>query len=381
VFLVVDGWATLREDFETLESSITALAARGLSFGIHVLLAASRWAEIRPALKDQIGTRVELRLGDNGDSELNRRAAQHVPHGAPGRGITRTGEHMLIALPRLDGRCDTVALSAAITDAAAMIRARDGECAAPPVRLLPDRVDHAALVRRRTDAQLIVGLDEDELGPVTVDFDEHQHVLLLGDNSCGKTAALRLICTELVRHRTAEQVQLAIVDYRRSLLSVVESEHLAGYAISGPSLAAQLPAWVDVLRTRIPGPDVDQRQLRARSWWTGPDMYLIVDDCDLVVTGMESPLTPIVELLPHAKDLGLHLVIARRSGGAGRALFEPLLARVRELGCLGVMMSASPDEGVLLGGSRPSRLPPGRARLVTRAGEQVVQLAWVPPCP
>ena len=381
VFLVIDGWAPLREDFEALESAITALAARGLSFGIHVVLTASRWAEIRPALKDQISTRVELRLGDAGDSELNRRAAQHVPHGAPGRGITRSGEHMLIALPRLDGRHDTVGLSAAITNAAAMIRARDGERAAPPVRLLPDLVDYAALVHQRTDTQLIVGVDEDELDSVTVDFDEHQHVLLLGDNSCGKTAALRLICTELMRNRTAEQVQLAIIDYRRSLLSVVESEHLAGYAISGPSLATQLPTWVDILRARMPGPDVDQRQLRARSWWTGPDIYLIVDDYDLLVTGMESPLTPIVELLPHSRDLGLHVVIARRSGGAGRALFEPLLARVRELGCLGVMMSASADEGVLLGGSRPSRLPPGRARLVTRTSEQVVQLAWVPPCP
>ena len=132
VFLVIDGWAALREDFEALESAITALAARGLSFGIHVVLTASRWAEIRPALKDQIGTRVELRLGDAGDSELNRRAAQHVPHGSPGRGITRFGEHMLIAVPRLDGRHDTVGLSAAITDAAAMIRSRDGERAAPP---------------------------------------------------------------------------------------------------------------------------------------------------------------------------------------------------------------------------------------------------------
>ncbi|MDT5093859.1 MAG: segregation ATPase FtsK/SpoIIIE, family [Mycobacterium sp.] len=381
VFLMVDGWATLREEFETLESSISALAARGLSFGIHVVLTASRWAEIRPALKDQIGTRVELRLGDAGDSELNRKAAQHVPHAIPGRGITRAGEHMLIALPRLDGRCDTVALSAAIADAAAMFRTRNGQRVAPPVKLLPDRVDHSALVHRRVGAHLVVGLDEDRLEPVTLDFDEHQHVLVLGDNSCGKTAALRLLCTELIRTRTSEQAQLAIIDYRRSLLSVVESEHLAGYAISSASLAAQLPAWVETLRMRIPGPDVDQRQLRTRSWWSGPDMYLIVDDYDLVVAGMENPLDPVIALLPHARDLGLHVVVARRSGGAGRALFEPLLTRLRELGCLGVMMSASPDEGILLGGSRPAQLPPGRARLVIRAGEQVVQLGWVPPCP
>ena len=76
VFLVVDGWAALRHESATLEETITALAAQGLSYGVHVVLSASRWAEIRPALKDQIGTRVELRLGDPADSELDRRRAR-----------------------------------------------------------------------------------------------------------------------------------------------------------------------------------------------------------------------------------------------------------------------------------------------------------------
>src|SRR6185312_5942953 len=42
VFLVVDGWAGLRHDFEGLEDSITGLAVQGLSFGVHVVVSASR---------------------------------------------------------------------------------------------------------------------------------------------------------------------------------------------------------------------------------------------------------------------------------------------------------------------------------------------------
>ena len=38
---------------------------------MHIVMSASRWADIRPALKDQIGTRIELRLGDPTDSELD----------------------------------------------------------------------------------------------------------------------------------------------------------------------------------------------------------------------------------------------------------------------------------------------------------------------
>jgi PiT family inorganic phosphate transporter len=30
------------------------------------------------------------------------------------------------------------------------------------------------------------------------------------------------------------------------------------------------------LRTRLPGPDLTQRQLRERSWWSGPEAWVIV---------------------------------------------------------------------------------------------------------
>jgi len=215
---------------------------------------------------------------------------------------------------------------------------------------------------------------------VTVDFGQHSHLLVLGDNECGKTATLRTLCREIVRTKTAAQAQLLIVDFRRSLLGVVESEHLGGYAMSPPALDALLPELLEVLRRRMPPSDVSQAQLRARSWWSGPDVYILVDDYDLVATSAGNPLTALLEYLPHARDLGLHLVVARRSGGAERAMFEPLLAGLRDLGCLALMMSGRPDEAAPFGFRRTARLPPGRGVLVSRAGdEQLVQVAWSPP--
>ena len=78
VVLVIDGWATLRQEFDSLEGPITAIAAQGLSFGVHVVVTASRWAELRPAVKDQIATRIELRLGDPAESEMDRRRARDL---------------------------------------------------------------------------------------------------------------------------------------------------------------------------------------------------------------------------------------------------------------------------------------------------------------
>ncbi|MET0700818.1 MAG: type VII secretion protein EccCb, partial [Mycobacterium sp.] len=365
VFLVVDGWHAVRQDFDDLEPLVTAIAAEGLSHGVHVVLGAARWADIRPALKDQIGTRIELRLGDPADSEIDRKRARAVPLGCPGHGLTPDGLPFVTALPELAG-------------SGALLRARYGDDRAPAIRLLPARIDHNALPAADDPALVMIGLDEDRLATVTVDFHREPHLLILGNPQSGKTATLRMLCREILRTAAASQAQLILLDPRRSLLG--EFDELAGYLATPAAVAAELPALIDLLRCRLPGPEVTHSQLRARSWWTGPELYLVVDDYDLLAGAGASPLSPLVELLPHARDVGLHLVIARRSGGAARALYEPVLAAVRELGAMGLQLSGSPDEGALLGTRRPRVLPPGRGFLSTRAGgEQVVQVAWTAP--
>ena len=365
VFLVIDGWATLRQDFDNLEPAVIAIAAQGLSFGVHVVVIASRWAEIRPALKDQIGTRIELRLGDPADSEMDRRRARQLSDMSPGRGITRDGKEMTIALPRLDG--------GSRTDRWAGRRAR-------PIELLPLRVAHGVVASAgpaRAATQVAVGVGERELQAVVLDFAEQSHLVVLGETECGKTSALRLLCREIVRTNTADSVQIEIVDFRRTLLGVVESAHLSGYAMAASALTARVSVLLQRLQARMPGENVTQQQLRTRSWWSGPEMYLVIDDYDLVAGATGNPLTPLADYLPHAKDLGLHVIIARRSGGAARAMFDPFLARLRDLGCMGLMMSASPDEGILLGSVRPSAQPPGRGTLITRGHpDQLIQIAW-----
>ncbi|HMT51586.1 MAG TPA: hypothetical protein PKC36_15705, partial [Dietzia sp.] len=83
---------------------------------------------------------------------------------------------------------------------------------------------------------------------------------------------------------------------------------------------------------------------------------------------------------PHARDIGLSVVLARRSAGASRALYDVVVGRIRDLGGAGLIMSGSREEGPLLGGVRPAPLPAGRGRLVTRdRGVQLVQTALSEP--
>ncbi|QDQ98349.1 type VII secretion protein EccCa [Tomitella fengzijianii] len=382
VFLVVDGFAVVRQDFEQLEPQIHALAVRGLSYGVHVVITANRWAELRPALKDMIGTRIELRLGDPADSEMHRKRAAQVPAGRPGRGLTDEGLHLLIAEPRLtaagDGEVSETADAGA--HAVELLCRRWPGRAAPGIRMLPRILRREELAEQcgpgRAGLAVPLGLDEAALAPVHARLDDQPHFMVFADPESGKTSALRTLCRGLVEEFTAEQVKLIVVDYRRTMLGEVEGPHLAGYATTADILGRMVAHLRSVLAERLPGTDVTQAQLRARSWWEGPEIVLVVDDYDLVATASGNPLQPLVDYLSQGKDIGFHLVIARRTGGAARAMFDPVLGRLKDLSTDGVVMNGSRDEGPLIGGARPERMPPGRGMLVTRSGgRRLVQLA------
>ncbi|MGY4712474.1 type VII secretion protein EccCa [Mycolicibacterium sp. CBM1] len=361
VFLVVDGWGSIREDFPDLEAVITGVAARGLSFGVHLILTAARWADIRPGLKDQIGTRIELRLGDPMDSDIDRKRAVLVPVGQPGRGITSDGAHFQIACTDGSEVCPV------------------GPWRAPRVRLLPARVDHDSLVNQAGSADhVVLGLGEADLAPVSVDFTRHAHLLILGDRGCGKTSVLRTLCRELVRGAADRPALVFVVDYRRGLLGEAEPGQLDGYAFTDSAVADLLPDLIGLLTRRLPAPGTAVAQLRTRSWWSGPDVFVIVDDHDRMSAAGDA-FAPLLGLLPHANDIGLHLVVARRCAGTARAMFDPLLVHLRDSGCMGLLMDGSPEEGPLIGAHRAAAQPPGRGLFVTHTGAQRVQVGWCPP--
>lgn len=385
VVLVVDGWATIKSDFEMLESALQAIAIGGLSYGIHLAVTASRWMEIRPAVKDMLGSRIELRMGDPVDSDIGRKMAELVPVGRPGRGMTSDHLHLLMGLPRLDSGTNVEDLPAGVTAACASVRDFYGERQAPPVRMLPHDVDRDAVLAdaRRVDAlgkdKVAIGVNESELAPVIIDFDAQPHLVAFGDTECGKTGLLRNIATGLTENASPDEVKIVVVDFRRTLLGVVNDDHLGGYATAAQSCGEMMTALAATLKDRLPPSDVTPQQLRERSWWQGPDIFVLIDDYDLIPGGsLNHPLGPLVEYLPQARDVGLRVVIARRSGGAGRALMDPIIGRLKDLSCNGLVMSGSKEEGALFG-YRAQPLPPGRGMLVSRSMKSdVIQLSRMP---
>ncbi|MFD5869240.1 type VII secretion protein EccCa [Corynebacterium sp. NPDC060344] len=364
VLLVVDGWPALRQEHQALGDRVQAILSDGLAVGVHVALTAHRWTELRPAVRDLLGTRIELRQAEAIDSVVDRKAAKLVPD-APGRGLSPDGCGVLVAHA---GPAD-------VAEVAAACRAR-GDAPVPPLKMLPARVGWPEVEAAVAAGAVAVGLDEDALAPVHFDAARDRHLLIFGSAGSGRTTALRTVITGLLRTRPT--LKFLVVDYRRGLLDAVPPERLAGYAGS-PAVAEPLVAELAAaLRGRLPGPDVTPEQLRARDWWTGPDIAVVVDDYDLVSGTRGSPLTPLGEFIPHAADIGLHVVLARRTGAATRSLHDPVLGAAKDQGATGLVLDGSRDDGPLLGVALRQR-PPGRGTWVAHGRPpRVVQVALPP---
>jgi S-DNA-T family DNA segregation ATPase FtsK/SpoIIIE len=366
VFLVIDGWQVLRQSYPDLEATLMGVAGRMLTYGIHLVVTGNRWMDMRMAMRDLMGTKVELKLGDALDSEVDRKAQRTIPADRPGRGITAEKLHFLIAVPRVDGVHSDAGLSEGVADLVRRIDAAWSGPRARKVRLLPTSYPLAGVPATALEQPgVVVGVEGNRLEPVVFSPGEEAGLIAIGDTESGKTSLLRSIARQITAKYTPEQAKLIVLDHRMTLLREFDGPHMLGYSTVHERSMEIVAGLAQGLQKRIPGTDVTPEQLRDRSWWTGAEIYLLVDDYDLVATSRGNPLKPLLDFLPHARGMGLHIYLTRQAGGASRAVVDPVLARMKELNFPAVLLSIPKDE-MPIWNIRPAQRKKGRGLLLHR---------------
>lgn len=347
-FLIVDGWQTITQDFEELFDSFVHIASNGLASRVHLVLSTQRWSSIRPALRDLITGRLELKLGEAMDSVVDRKAQLRLPS-APGRGLNLQSEQVLVA--------NSTAQDIAYVCTHAV---ETGQQPVPALNVLPAEISLHELARA-LEPGIPIGRGGGDLSTVTWDPDSNRHLMAFGSQGCGKTSLIRTIATGLsIIGR--ERARMVVMDFRRAHLGMLEESMVSAYCATSAAAQKTITDMVATLTARLPAADITPAQLRERSWWEGPDIYLIIDDYDLLPVGI---LHPLGQLMPHARDIGLHVVLTRKSGGAARALYDPVLSEIRDQSPQVLLFDADRDEGTILG-LKPTALPPGRAQMSIR---------------
>ncbi len=389
VFLVIDGWPAFVAEFPDLEPVVQDLAGQGLAFGVHTVISTPRWTELKSRVRDYLGTKVEFRLGDVNETQIDR-ITREIPANRPGRGISLEKHHLMIGVPRLDGVHSADNLVPAMSAAVHHIAARHSD-QAPRVRVLPERIHLRELdpsppgpdadYRMRWTVPL--GVRESDLTVAYNPMHRTPHLLIFGAPKSGKTRIAHAVAQAICSRNSPSQVRFMLADYRSALLDAVPESHLLDAGAvnrNHAALEASIKALATNLQKRLPPPDLTTAQLRARSWWSGPDVVLLVDDWHMIVaaSGMVPPMAPLAPLLPAAADIGLHIVVTCQMSQAHRATMDKFVGAAYGAGTPTLFLSGEktefPSSEIKL-----RKRPPGQAFLVSPDGKEVIQAAYVDP--
>ncbi|CFC99651.1 type VII secretion system ESX-5 FtsK/SpoIIIE family ATPase EccC5 [Mycobacterium tuberculosis] len=402
VYLVIDNYRALAEENEVLIEQVNVIINQGPSFGVHVVVTADRESELRPPVRSGFGSRIELRLAAVEDAKLVRsRFAKDVPV-KPGRGMVavnyvrldsdpQAGLHTLVARPALGSTPDNVFECDSVVAAVSRLTSAQ----APPVRRLPARfgVEQVRELASRDTRQgvgaggIAWAISELDLAPVYLNFAENSHLMVTGRRECGRTTTLATIMSEIGRlyapgassapppapGRPSAQVWL--VDPRRQLLTALGSDYVERFAYNLDGVVAMIGELAAALAGREPPPGLSAEELLSRSWWSGPEIFLIVDDIQQLPPGFDSPLHKAVPFVNRAADVGLHVIVTRTFGGWSSAGSDPMLRALHQANAPLLVMDADPDEGFIRGKMKGGPLPRGRGLLMAEDTGVFVQVA------
>jgi type VII secretion protein EccCb len=391
VFLVIDGWPAFVSEFPELEPVVQDLAGQGLAFGMHTVISTPRWSELKGRVRDYLTTRIEFRLGDLNDTQFAG-IAKEVPANRPGRAVSAERHHLMMGLPRLDGVHGAENLVEAMSAAAEQIADRyTGEQEAPPVRVLPDRISLRQLdpnppgpdADYRTRWTIPLGLREVDLSVKYADMQMTPHLVIFGAAKSGKTRIAHAVAQAICARNSPEQVRFIVADYRSGLLDCVPDSHLVDVRAINRNSAALDEAIKQAepnFRRRLPPADLTTAQLRTRSWWTGPDIVLLVDDWHLITAaaGPTLPMSPLFPFIPAAADIGLHIIVTCQMIHANRAVLDKFVGAAYGAGSPTLFLSGDKQEFPSTE-IKVKKSPPGQAFLVSPEGKEVIQAALVDP--
>lgn len=403
--IVVDEFAGLAEELPDFVPGLVAIAQRGRSLGVHLVLATQRPAGVvSPEIRANCSLRLCLRTTDESDSRdvLGTGIAASLPPHRPGRGYLRLGAADPVALqvarvsgqqqagpprPRVrhwewpaagpgaaaaagTGPTDLARVAAALSERADRTGVRRPHrpwC--PP---LPDRLTATELTAALAGEppgqgpRLAVGLvdrpDAQAQEVLAVDLARGGGWLAVGGPASGRTTLLRTVLAEAVAAASPDRLHVHVLDHDGGALAAAA----AALPHTGTAVGRDDPLRTVRLVDRL-GAEVAARRASGR---TTPHLLLLVDGLEALSAQLDEAdpgrgSAALLRLVREGGAAGLTCVLTadravpggRLAAAAGTRLVLPLPDRA-DYGVAGV-----PARTV------PAHRPPGRALVGEGAAE------------
>ena len=225
-----------------------------------------------------------------------------------------------------------------------------------------------------------------------------QNLLVYGERGSGRTNALRMVMESVMREFTPDQASIIVIDPLRHQLS--ERDRLfargyinpavfsgseeggdrrrlspAGYVTSSEDIAETVANLAALMRKRRPGDSTTAEELRDRTYFSGKEVYVFVDNFFALAEGHmaksvfdEGLAESVSRLLEYGDDLGVHFIVADDNRFSERVSTSPFLKALREKMMTPILqLAAEPSSASPIHQAyhlRPERWRPGQGRLI-----------------
>jgi DNA segregation ATPase FtsK/SpoIIIE, S-DNA-T family len=419
LLLVVDEFAALAEELPEFVAGLVAIAQRGRSLGVHLVLATQRpGGVVSPEIRANTALRVALRMSDPAEScdVIGSERAAHLRHDIPGRAVIRIGATVTDlqtarvsgpAAPSSKREISVVPLgpwraaagspgptSGATTDLQLIVDALVSAAAAAGQRAprrpwlppLPTGLSTATLPPATDRCSIAIGLtdrpDLQEQTPLRLDLAEGGSVSITGGPRSGRTTALLTIALVAAQQLGCDELAIYTLDCAGGGLAPLADLPHVGTAATRErfelvdALLRRLEATVHGRQTWLAELGMNSIRDARAAGHRVPLMLCLLDGWDSFVAIAEDhdsgrAVDVFLRLLRAGAAAGLTVVVAgdratlsARLAGAVATKFVLALADRSDFALAGV-----PARAV------PRHLPPGRAIRASDAVE--VQFAYV----
>ena len=229
LYIVVDNYDIVREEMEELEMQFTQFSRDGSSLGIYLFVTATRVQSIRQSLMNSLKTKIVHYLTDPSETFGVIGRVPFELEAFPGRAIIKKEEPYFsqIYLPT-NGNDDYEVLEA-IRDIVSSLKERyKGSFVPRSIPMLPLELttdNFVSYIGQKVETGLVaIGLAEDTVQSIMVDFRKNRHCILVGPLQRGKTNMLRVLLHSLLKQ---ESGFIAIFDsFNRGLSSFSQEDNI-----------------------------------------------------------------------------------------------------------------------------------------------------------
>jgi len=363
----------------------------GLAAGVHLVLSTvTHGHAFSHQVASNVNGRVELKLGVNDTSSLNRTEANDLPANRPGWGVSPGGYRMLTGLPRV-----TDAHGAVVEDNAGFGRVfaeQVGARRSTQMARLPERITLAAL-QKAAPGTVVVALRERDLSPVVWNVRRKPHLAVLGRPKSGRTTTLRTACRAVMDVYGPEQAQFHVIDIARQMGRTFPREYVASYSLTASQARKNMLELVEKLQARKPpdDADLDPEAAATQRFWEGPELFVVIDNSELMpYNSSDFPFNPakvggecISSLAPQGEQLGLHVMYSAQldQNYPTGSLMNPLWRPVRQNFSPTLILDGDPSLAPVATNSvRPvAQERPGKGLWVESEALGTVLAAWTEP--